>query len=143
MESAELESRIAEALEKAAVARRNSWTTPQVPQAHEFQNTVDIAGFSDDDAMRELRYARATPQVGRRTQRAVSARFQRRRHQTHHEDLEVLACLAKVFGIPYEEGMLFAAHVQCPRSAHSSGREYLRALTTAQRNMQRRASCSL
>ena len=50
--------------------------------------------------------------------------------------LEVLACLAKDYGIPYEEAMLYAAYAQCQRTAHSSGRDYLRALTTAQRNMQ-------
>ena len=50
--------------------------------------------------------------------------------------LEVLACLAKDLGIPYEEAMLYAAYAQCQRTAHSSGRDYLRALTTAQRNMQ-------
>ncbi len=50
--------------------------------------------------------------------------------------LEVLACLAKDFGVPYEEAILYAAYVQSPRAARSSGRDYLRTLTTAQRNMQ-------
>ncbi len=48
----------------------------------------------------------------------------------------MLACLAKDFGIPYEEAVLYATYVQCRGAAHSSGRDYLRILTTAQRNMQ-------
>jgi hypothetical protein len=50
--------------------------------------------------------------------------------------LEVLACLAKDFGVPYESAILYAAYVQSQRAARSSGRDYLRTLTTAQRNMQ-------
>ncbi len=50
--------------------------------------------------------------------------------------LEVLACLAKDFGILYEEATLCPAYAQCQRTPHSSGRDYLGALTRAQRNMQ-------
>ncbi len=48
----------------------------------------------------------------------------------------MLACLAKDFWVPYEEAVLYAAYVQSPRVARSSGRDYLRTLTTAQHNMQ-------
>ena len=102
---------------------------PLRPWFHVFQNTVDIARLSEDDAMRELRLKL----VGVPSALFLAA--------FNGEDarptiLEVLACLAKDYGIPYEEAMLYAAYAQCQRTAHSSGRDYLRALTTAQRNMQ-------
>ena len=111
------------ALIKAMASFSGEDRQPLRPWFHEFQNTVDIAGLSEDDAMRELRLKL----VG-----VPSALYL----QAFNGDdarptiLEVLACLAKDFGIPYE------AYVQCRRAAHSSGRDYLRALTTAQRNMQ-------
>ena len=102
---------------------------PLRPWFHVFQNTVDIARLSEDDAMRELRLKL----VGVPSALYLAAFNGDDARPTL---LEVLACLAKDFGIPYEEAMLYAAYAQCQRTAHSSGRDYLRALTTAQRNMQ-------
>jgi hypothetical protein len=48
----------------------------------------------------------------------------------------VLTCLAKDFGVQYEEAILYTAYVQSQRAARSSGRDYLRTLTTEQRNTQ-------
>jgi len=102
---------------------------PLRPWFHVFQNTVDIARLSEDDAMRELRLKL----VGVPSALYLAA-FNG--DDARPTILEVLACLAKDYGIPYEEAMLYAAYTQCQRTAHSSGRDYLRALTTAQRNMQ-------
>ena len=102
---------------------------PLRPWFHEFQNTVDIAGLSEDDAIRELRLKL----VGVPSSLYLQA-F--KGDDARPTILEVLACLAKDFGIPYEEAVLYATYVQCRRAAHSSGRDYLRTLTTAQRNMQ-------
>jgi hypothetical protein len=102
---------------------------PLRPWFNEFQNTVDIAGLSQDDALRELRLKL----VGAPTSRYLEA-F--RGDDARPTILEVLACLAKDLGVAYEEAILYAAYVQSPRAARSSGRDYLRTLTTAQRNTQ-------
>jgi hypothetical protein len=102
---------------------------PLRPWFNEFQNTVDIAGLSQDDALRELRLKL----VGAPSSRYLEAFCGDDARPTI---FEVLACLAKDFAVPYEEAILYVANVQSPRAASSSGRDYLRTLTTAHRNMQ-------
>jgi hypothetical protein len=102
---------------------------PLLPLFNEFQNTVDIAGLSQDDALRELRLKL----VGAPSSRYLEAFCGDDARPTI---LKVPACLAKDFGVPYEEAILYAAYAQSPWTARSSGRDYLRTLTTAQRNMQ-------
>ena len=102
--------------------------TPR-PWFNEFQNTVEIAGLAEDEARRELRL-KLIGVPGALDSQAF------RRADTRPTILEVLACLAKDFGIKYEEATLYAAYTQCRRAAHSSGRDCLRALNTAQRDMQ-------
>ena len=105
---------------------------PLRPWFCEFQNKVDIARLSEDDAMCELRLKL----VG--IPSALTAAYV----QAFDGDdakpsvLGVLAYLAKDYGIPYEEASLYAAYVQGRRTAHTSGREYLRTLSTARRNLQ-------
>ncbi len=94
---------------------------PLRPGFNEFQNTVDIAGLSQDDALRELRLKL----VGASSSRYLEAFCGDDARPTI---LEVLAWLAKDF-------ILYSAYVQSPRAARSSGRDYLHTLTTAQRNM--------
>ena len=102
---------------------------PLRPWFAAFQDKVAIAGLSEDDALRELRLKLVDGPSALYLQHFAD-------DDTRPTILEVLACLAKDFGIPYEEATLYAAYVQCRRAPHSSGREYLRALTTAQRDMQ-------